>query len=129
MSCGRRAFWPAMRANMGRRPGVIAFLAQGAVCKILGAQAIKPRKARCYLQRRDPECEVKMAQILCIYKKVEILKAAAARRLRRAGGKQSSRPTRSLACRRLARPPRTWPRNRAFTRLSPAIMHISDRER
>ena len=62
-----------MRANMGRRPGVIAFLAQGAVCKILGAQAIKPHKARCYLQRRDPECEVKMAQILCIYKEVEIL--------------------------------------------------------
>ena len=77
MSCGRRAFWPAMRANMGRRAGVIAFLAQGAVCKILGAQAIKPHKARCYLQRRDPECEVKMAQILCIYKEVEILKAAA----------------------------------------------------
>ncbi len=53
-------------------------LAQGTVCKILGAQAIKPHKARYYLERRDPEFEVKMAQILRVYKEVEILKAAGA---------------------------------------------------
>ena len=53
-------------------------LAQGTVCKILGAQAIKPHKVRYYLERRDPEFEVKMAQILCVYKEVEILKAAGA---------------------------------------------------
>jgi hypothetical protein len=33
-------------------------LAQGAVCKTFGGQAIKPHKVRCYLQRRDPEFEV-----------------------------------------------------------------------
>jgi transposase len=53
-------------------------LAQGTVCKILGAQAIKPHKVRYYLERRDPEFETKMAQILCVYKEVEILKAAGA---------------------------------------------------
>jgi transposase len=53
-------------------------LAQGTVCKILGAQAIKPHKVRYYLERRDPEFETKMAQILCVYKEVEILQAAGA---------------------------------------------------
>ena len=33
---------------------------------------------RYYLERRDPEFEEKMAQILCVYKEVEILKEAAA---------------------------------------------------
>jgi transposase len=56
----------------------LANLAQGTVCKILGAQAIKPHKVRYYLERRDPEFEAKMAQILCVYKEVEILKAAGA---------------------------------------------------
>jgi transposase len=54
----------------------LANLAQGTVCKILAAQAIKPHKVRYYLERRDPEFEAKMAQILCVYKEVEILKAA-----------------------------------------------------
>ncbi len=53
-------------------------LAQGTVCKILGAQAIKPHKVRYYLERRDTEFDAKMAQILCVYKEVEILKAAVA---------------------------------------------------
>ena len=53
-------------------------LAQGTVCKILGAQAIKPHKVRYYLERRDTEFEAKMAQILCVYKEVEILKATGA---------------------------------------------------
>ena len=56
----------------------LANLAQGTVCKILAAQAIKPHKVRYYLERRDPEFEAKMAQILCVYKEVEILKAAGA---------------------------------------------------
>jgi Homeodomain-like domain len=44
-------------------------LAQGTVCKILGAQAIKPHKMRYYLERRDTEFDAKMAQILYVYKK------------------------------------------------------------
>ena len=53
-------------------------LAQGTARKILGAQAIKPHKVRYYLERRDTEFDAKMAQILCVYKEVEILKAAVA---------------------------------------------------
>jgi transposase len=56
----------------------LADLVQGTVCKILDAHAVKPHKIRYYLERRDPEFEEKMAQILCVYKEVEILKAAAA---------------------------------------------------
>lgn len=56
----------------------LATLAQGTVCKILDGREVKPHKMRYYLERRDPEFEAKMAQILCVYKEVEILKAAAA---------------------------------------------------
>ena len=56
----------------------LADLVQGTVCKILDAHAVKPHKIRYYLERRDPEFEEKMAQILCVYKEVEILKEAAA---------------------------------------------------
>ncbi|MGH6869388.1 MAG: IS630 family transposase, partial [Methylocella sp.] len=57
----------------------LADLVQGTVCKILGAREAKPHKMRCYLERRDPEFEQKMAQILCVYKEVEILKEAASK--------------------------------------------------
>ena len=56
----------------------LAKLAQGTVCKILGRQAVKPHKVRYYLERRDAEFEEKMAQVLCVYREVEILKEAAA---------------------------------------------------
>jgi len=54
----------------------LARLVQGTVCKILDAHAIKPHKIRYYLERRDPEFEEKMAHVLCIYRKVAILKEA-----------------------------------------------------
>lgn len=53
-------------------------LAQGTVCKILDAQEVKPHKVRYYLERRDPEFKAKMAQVLCVYRKVNILRKAAA---------------------------------------------------
>ena len=56
----------------------LANLVQGTVCKILDAREVKPHKMRYYLERRDPEFAEKMAQILCVYKEVEILKEAAA---------------------------------------------------
>ncbi|GAC1346381.1 MAG: IS630 family transposase [Bradyrhizobium sp.] len=58
--------------------GCLAELAQGTVCKILGAQEVKPHKMRYYLQRRDPAFNEKMAQVLCVYRQVALLKAAAA---------------------------------------------------
>ncbi len=56
----------------------LARLAQGTVCKILNRQAVKAHKVRYYLERRDSEFEEKMAQVLCVYREVALLKAAAA---------------------------------------------------
>ena len=57
----------------------LANLAQGTVCKILGREEIKPHKVRYYLECRDAEFEQKMAQVLCVYREVQVLKKAAAR--------------------------------------------------
>jgi transposase len=53
-------------------------LVQGTVCKILDEQEVKPHKVRYYLERRDPEFKEKMAQVLCVYRQVKILKENAA---------------------------------------------------
>jgi transposase len=55
----------------------LAELAQGTLCKILAAHEIKPHKVRYYLQRRDPEFAAKMAEVLCVYREVALLKEAA----------------------------------------------------
>ena len=55
----------------------LANLVQGTVCKILGQQEIKPHKVRYYLERRDAEFEQKMAEVLCVYREVQVLKKAA----------------------------------------------------
>ena len=55
----------------------LANLVQGTVCKILGQEEIKPHKVRYYLERRDAEFEQKMAEVLCVYREVQILKKAA----------------------------------------------------
>ena len=49
-------------------------LAQGTVCKILADHAVKPHKVRYYLERRDPEFEPKMAEILCVYRQIAVLR-------------------------------------------------------
>jgi hypothetical protein len=53
-------------------------LVQGTVCKILNEREVKPHKVRYYLERRDPEFKDKMAEVLCIYSEVKILKETAA---------------------------------------------------
>ncbi len=58
--------------------GCLAKLVQGTVCKLLDKHAVKPHKKRYYLERRDPEFERKMAEVLCVYREVEVLKQAAA---------------------------------------------------
>ena len=55
----------------------LANLAQGTVCKILGQEEIKPHKVRYYLECRDADFEQKMAQVLCVYRRVQVLKKAA----------------------------------------------------
>jgi transposase len=54
----------------------LANLAQGTVCKLLAAHEVKPHKVRYYLERRDPEFEPKMAEVLCVYREVEMRRAA-----------------------------------------------------
>jgi transposase len=56
----------------------LAELAQGTVCKILDQDEIKPHKVRYYLEQRDPDFAEKMAEVLCVYRQVQILKQAAA---------------------------------------------------
>src|SRR5438477_1116505 len=58
--------------------GCLANLVQGSVCKILGQAEVKPHKVRYYLERRDAEFEEKMAQVLCVYREVALLKEAGA---------------------------------------------------
>ena len=53
-------------------------LVQGTLCKILNEQEVKPHKVRYYLERRDPEFKVKMAEVLCVYRKVKIIRETAA---------------------------------------------------
>ena len=57
--------------------GCLATLAQGTLCKILAAREVKPHKVRYYLERRDPEFDAKMAEVLCVYREVELLKQSA----------------------------------------------------
>jgi transposase len=70
----------------------LARLVQGTVCKILGNEAIKPHKVRYYLENRDAEFERKMAEVLCIYREVQVLKKAAAR------SKKSQKSVAILSC-------------------------------
>ena len=57
----------------------LAKLVQGTVCKILNREEIKPHRVRYYLECRDTEFEQKMAEVLCVYREVEILKRTAAK--------------------------------------------------
>jgi transposase len=56
----------------------LAKLVQGTVCKILNEQEGKPHKVRYYLERRDPEFKQKMAEVLCVYREVKLIKETAA---------------------------------------------------
>ena len=59
-----------MRAITDRAPAIQAWQTwpRGTVCKILAAHEVKPHKVRYYLERRDPEFEPKMAEVLCVYR-------------------------------------------------------------
>jgi hypothetical protein len=70
----------------------LANLVQGTVCKILGQEEIKPHKVRYYLERRDAEFEQKMAEVLCVYREVQVLKKAASK------AKKSPKPVAIVSC-------------------------------
>ena len=50
-------------------------LSRGTVSKILSKAEIRPHKIEYYLERRDPQFETKMMQVLHVYKEVELLKS------------------------------------------------------
>jgi transposase len=70
----------------------LANLVQGTVCKILGKEEIKPHKVRYYLENRDAEFEQRMAEVLCVYREVEVLKKAPAK------GKRRGKPVAIVSC-------------------------------
>jgi transposase len=76
--------------------GCLANLVQGTVCKILGQEEIKPHKVRYHLERRDADFEQKMAEVLCVYREVQVLKRAAAKANNRAK-KKSEKPRKPVA--------------------------------
>jgi hypothetical protein len=46
--------------------------------KILDQEEVKPHKVRYYLEQRDPDFAEKIAEVLCVYRQVKLLKKAAA---------------------------------------------------
>ena len=54
----------------------LARLGRGTVSKILTQGAIKPHKVRYYVEKRDPDFDAKMVQVLCVYKEVALLREA-----------------------------------------------------
>jgi transposase len=50
----------------------LAKLGRGTVSKILSASQVRPHKIQYYLERRDPEFDAKMVQVLHVYREVEI---------------------------------------------------------
>ena len=52
----------------------MASIVQGTVCKILARHEIKPHKVRYYLERRDEAFDAKMADVLCVYREVAVLR-------------------------------------------------------
>lgn len=62
----RRACAAAGHPSLGR-------LGRGTVSKILHEGRVHPHKIRYYLERRDPDFEAKMTQVLCVYRQVHLL--------------------------------------------------------
>lgn len=54
----------------------LAKLARGTVSKILSGAEIRPHKIEYYLERRDEHFDRKMAEVLCVYREVELLREA-----------------------------------------------------
>lgn len=52
----------------------LAQLARGTVSKILTGCQLRPHKIEYYLEKRDPEFDEKMAQVLVVYKLVELVR-------------------------------------------------------
>lgn len=49
-------------------------ISKGTISKLLSKAEIRPHKIRYYVERRDPEFDIKMVQVLHVYKEVELLR-------------------------------------------------------
>lgn len=54
----------------------LAKLGRGTVSKLLAANKLRPHKIKYYLERRDPEFDRKMAEVLHVYRDVQVLRRA-----------------------------------------------------
>lgn len=54
----------------------LAKIGKGRLHDILSKSNIKPHKISYYLERKDPDFDTKMANVLCVYKEVEMLNAS-----------------------------------------------------
>ena len=52
--------------------GSLAHAAKATVHRILAEQSLHPEKVKYYLERRDPECEAKMREVLLVYQQVAL---------------------------------------------------------
>lgn len=52
----------------------LAKINRGTISKILGKSGVRPHKVTYYIERRDPDFDHKMAQVLHVYKQVELIK-------------------------------------------------------
>jgi len=50
-------------------------MSKGSLTRILNQANLHPHKVSYYLEKRDPEFEIKMANVLCVYKEVEMINA------------------------------------------------------
>lgn len=57
----------------------LAKIGRGTVSKLLSGATLRPHKVRYYVEKRDPEFEEKMAQVLLVYKQVQLLREANAK--------------------------------------------------
>jgi transposase len=49
-------------------------LSRGTVSKILTQNKIRPHRITYYLEQRDPQFDIKMAQVLCVYQEIDMLR-------------------------------------------------------
>jgi transposase len=52
----------------------LGIISKGTISKILAKSDVKPHKMTYYLEKKDSEFDIKMAQVLCVYKEVEMFK-------------------------------------------------------
>ena len=86
-NCGPPGCSPRMPSNTDPPLGIRAWKAgprDG--LQDLAEHEVKPHKVRDYLEQRDPEFEPKMAEILCVYRQVAMLRARREERGQDGGG-------------------------------------------